>query len=98
MSRAGMTTHCGRAGALRRGSACNLWIAFRQQVRTYGRAPPHKTRPEVRTFWEDCKLALSSAQEASAFCLSWSNSAWVIAPLSSRLFADAIWSAGLLLP
>ena len=32
----------------------------------------------------------SRTQEASAFCLSLSNSSWVMVPLSSRLFADAI--------
>ena len=36
-------------------------------------------------------------QEASAFCLSLSNSSWLMAPLSRRAFAEAIWSAGLLL-
>lgn len=29
----------------------------------------------------------------NACCLSWSNSAWSIAPASSRDLADAIWSA-----
>ena len=34
-----------------------------------------------------------AGQVARAFALIWSNSAWVIAPLSSKPFADTIWSA-----
>ncbi len=35
-----------------------------------------KTGPKVRTFQEDAPQAMGlKAQEASAFCLSWSNSA-----------------------
>jgi hypothetical protein len=72
--------------------ADNLWIAFlRNEVRSYGPALSPESRPKVRT-----SQTTGDAQEASAFAFSWSNSAWVIAPLSSRLFADAIWSAGLL--
>ena len=35
------------------------------------------------------------AQEASAFCFNLSNSSWLIVPLSSSVFAEAICSAGL---
>ena len=80
--------------ALRRGSAGNLWIASRNKCAPMARSPLNQAR--VRTFRKTALQAGANAQEASAFCFNWSNSAWLIAPLSSRLFADAIWSAGLL--
>ncbi len=71
-----------------------LWMAYpRKSAHLWpGSIPLH----QARSAHFPGRLQLGAkAQEASAFCLSWSNSCWVIAPLSSRLFADAIWSAGL---
>jgi hypothetical protein len=61
------------------------------EVRPYGPSLSPESRPKVRT-----SQTTGDAQEASAFAFSCSNSCWLMAPLSSRLFADAIWSAGLL--
>ena len=54
--------------------------------------PPGQSRSLTRA----ATRLIPETQEANAFCLSLSNSSWVMAPLSSRFFADAICSAGLL--
>ena len=61
-------------------------VVHRDSLETAACALSRRTPPqqELRT------------QEANAFCLSFSNSSWVMVPLSSRFFADAICSAGLL--
>jgi hypothetical protein len=70
-----------------------LWITVRKKCAPL--AGSYAIKPGQKCAIFGGLHAGDKPQEASAFCFSWSNSAWLIAPLSSRLFADAIWSAGL---